>query len=435
MPTLAAAPPLSTPAGPPPPGRTAARFPAPSADPACDAPPAFDPPPFRPHRWLRGGHAQTLAAVYWPGTGPFLTPPPGAVAARHRVDLGDGDALALRETRPAGWSPGDPAAILVHGLGGSAGSPYMVRVAAKLAARGVRVFRLDHRTCGDGADLSRQTYHAGLSGDLRAAAWFVHGLSPGSPLGLAGFSMGGNIVLKALGEHAGAARAGGPGDEEPGCEEEEDPGADGPRPAPAGAAHPRALPEVPLRGFAANPAVDLAACCDSLTGPVQRFYDRHFAKYLTAHVANSPRVCPDRVAALLAARPRRIRDFDAAVTVPGWRFGSVERYYARASAAPLVGQISAPTLILSSADDPLVPAEVVANLTPGPGVRVHVAAAGGHLGYIARPARRGESGGDPDRRWLDWRVVDWLTDPATPGGTAGGRGEAAHTRRRAAAPR
>ena len=419
MPTLAA---------PPPPGRTAARFDVrPGPDVPSAAPPAFDPPPFRPHRLLRGGHAQTLAAVYWPGTGPFLTAPPGTATARHRVDLGDGDALALRETRPAGWSPGDPAAILVHGLGGSAGSPYMVRVAAKLADRGVRVFRLDHRTCGDGADLSRQTYHAGLSGDLRAAAWFVHGLSPGSPLGLAGFSMGGNIVLKALGEHAGAARAGGPGEEG----EEEDPEADGPRPAPAGAAHPRALPEVPLRGFAANPAVDLAACCDSLTGPVQRFYDRHFAKYLTAHVANSPRVCPDRVAALLAARPRRIRDFDAAVTVPGWRFGSVERYYARASAAPLVGQIAAPTLILSSADDPLVPAEVVANLTPGPGVRVHVAAAGGHLGYIARTA-----GADPDRRWLDWRVVDWLTGPAAaPDRDAVVRGEPEAARRLAASPR
>ena len=365
--------------------------------------PAFDPPPFRPHRLLRGAHAQTLAAVYWPGTGPFRTPAAGVRAARHRVDLGDGDALALHDTRPPDWAVGDPLALLAHGLGGSAESPYMVRVAAKLAGRGVRVFRLDHRTCGAGADLSRHPYHAGLSGDLRAAAWFLcgpAGLCPGSPLGLAGFSMGGNIVLKALGEHAGAATAAG-GPDEAGE-------ARGPRPAP----HPRALPDVPLRGIAVNPAVDLAACCDSLTGPVQRFYDRHFAKYLTAHVANSPRVCPERVAALLAARPRRIRDFDAAVTVPNWRFGSVDHYYARESAAPLVGQIQAPTLILSADDDPLVPADVVANLTPGPGVRLHVCDGGGHLGYIARGPRRGETNPDADRRWMDWRVVDWLTAPA-----------------------
>ena len=377
---------------------------------------------------LRGGHAQTLAAVYWPGTGPFLAPAPGVRAARHRVDLGDGDALALHDLRPPDWALGDPIALLVHGLGGSADSPYMVRIASKLVDRGVRAFRLDHRTCGAGADLSRQPYHAGLSCDVRAAAWFLAGLCPGSALGLAGFSMGGNMVLKALGEHAGAASAGASdervpggaaaalgdealGDEALGDERLPEEAADGaPHPH---APHPRALPEVPLRGVAVNPAVDLAACCDSLTGPVQRFYDRHFAKYLTRHVANSPRVCPQQVAALLAARPRRIRDFDAAVTVPGWRFGSVDHYYARESAAPLVAQIGAPTLILSSADDPLVPADVVQKLTPGPGVRVHVCEGGGHLGYIARGPGRGDSGADPDRRWLDWRVVDWLTAPAS----------------------
>ena len=385
--------------------------------PAPARPPAFDPPPFRPHRMLRGGHAQTLAAVYWPGTGPFLAPAPGVRTARHRVDLGDGDALALHDLRPPDWVLGDPIALLVHGLGGSADSPYMVRIASKLVARGVRAFRLDHRTCGAGADLSRQPYHAGLSCDVRAAAWFLAGLCPGSPLGLAGFSMGGNMVLKALGEHAGAASAGapdGPGadgaDDALGDERLPDGVADG-APDPH-APHPRALPEVPLRGVAVNPAVDLAACCDSLTGPVQRFYDRHFAKYLTRHVANSPRVCPQQVAALLAARPRRIRDFDEAVTVPGWRFGSVDHYYARESAAPLVAQIGAPTLILSSADDPLVPADVVQKLTPGPGVRVHVCEGGGHLGYIARGPFDSDANPDLDRRWLDWRVVDWLTAPA-----------------------
>ncbi len=137
----------------------------------------------------------------------------------------------------------------MHGLGGTADSPYMVRTAAKLVDRGVRAFRMDHRTCGAGADLSRQPYHAGLSGDVRAAAWFLcgpGGLCPGSPLGLAGFSMGGNMVLKALGEHAAAGEPGeAPGDGVIGG----DVLGDG-RVASSHAPHPGALPDVPLRGVA-----------------------------------------------------------------------------------------------------------------------------------------------------------------------------------------
>ncbi|WP_165700565.1 YheT family hydrolase [Alienimonas californiensis] len=391
--------------------------------------PAFDPPPFRPHRLLRGGHAQTLAAVYWTGTAPFLAPLPGARFRRHRVDLGDGDALALHDLTPPDWSLGDPVALLVHGLGGSADSPYMVRIAAKLAALGVRAVRMDHRTCGAGADFSRQPYHAGLSGDVRAAAWFLcgpGGLCPGSPLGLAGFSMGGNMVLKTLGEHAEAQRAGsgaagdptGNASDDPTGSGSDDRPADAPGDGPAGAVpgappdaqHPWALPDVPLRGVVVNPAADLAACCDSLTGPVQRFYDRYFAKHLTRHVANTPTICSRRVRDLLNARPRNMRDFDAAVTVPGWRYESVDHYYARESAAPLVRRIDAPTLILSAEDDPLVPAEVVRGLTPGAGVTIHVCEGGGHLGYIASEPRGDHP--DADRRWMDWRVVDWLTAPA-----------------------
>ncbi|MFH5804475.1 YheT family hydrolase, partial [Alienimonas sp. DA493] len=384
--------------------------------------PAFDPPPFQPHRLLRGGHAQTLAAVYWTGTAPFLAPLPGARFRRHRVDLGDGDALALHDLTPADWSLGDPVVLLVHGLGGSADSPYMVRIAAKLADRGVRAVRMDHRTCGAGADLSRQPYHAGLSGDVRASAWFLcgpGGLCPGSPLGLAGFSMGGNMVLKTLGEHAEAERAGsGPPDRNAAEPDVGSPGAGepgtGPPEVPPGtpphAQHPWALPDVPLRGVAVNPAADLAACCDSLTGPVQRFYDRYFAKHLTRHVTTATRVCGQQVRALEKARPRRIRDFDAAVTVPGWRYESVDHYYARESAAPLVRRIDAPTLILTAEDDPLVPADVVRGLTPGAGVHIHVCEGGGHLGYIAREPRGDHP--DADRRWMDWRVVDWLTAPA-----------------------
>lgn len=376
MPTLA-----------PPPVAPAAPFGA--ADlvlPGPAVPASYDPPPFEPHPALRGGHGQTLAGVFWGGREESAVSP-GTVAAKHTVDLGDGDAAALHEDRPPAWRPGDPAALLVHGLGGCRNSPYMVRIARKLAARGVRSFRLDHRTCGEGAELSARPYHAGLSADVRAALADVHALCPGSALGVAGFSMGGNMVLKALGEHARAGRPGG------------DPS--------------HRLPDVPLRAVAVNPAADLAACCAYLTGPMQRFYDWRFARYLVKHVAGSPNVCRRQIADLLKANPRRIAGFDAALTVPAWGFDDVAHYYAAESAAPLAGSISAatPTLALTAADDPLVPASVVENLPPAPGLTTYVARGGGHLGFIARAGRHLP---DPDRRWMDWRVVDWLTAAAGP---------------------
>ena len=382
------APPALPTLAPPPPVAAADPTPVPAVAPRF----GYDPPRFRPHAGLRGGHAQTLAGVFWAGREEFPAPA-GATAATHTVDLGDGDAAALHETRPPRWRPAAGAALLVHGLGGCRNSPYMVRIAAKLAARGVRAFRLDHRTCGDGAALSARTYHAGLSADVRAALAAVHALCPDSPLGVAGFSMGGNMVLKALGEHGAAARGGDP-------------------------AH--RLPDVPLRAVAVNPAADLAACCAYLTGPMQRFYDWRFARYLVKHVAGSPNVCRDRVAELLKANPRRIAGFDAALTVPAWGFDDVQHYYAAESAAPLAEHIGAatPTLALTAADDPLVPASVVDALPDAAGLTKYIAAGGGHLGFIARRRRGGRRGeaycGDPDRRWMDWRVVDWLTAAAGP---------------------
>ena len=337
--------------------RTPAAVPARSP---ASAAAVFDPPPFRAHPLLRGGHAQTVGAVYFGGRA--ATPPGGTRS--EVLALPDGDAVALHHDVPRGWRPGDPAAVLVHGLAGSHASHYMIRIARKLADRGVRAVRMDLRGAGSVAGHSRRPYHAGISADLRAVFDRVAALCPGSPLGVAGFSMGGNLVLKTLGEDPGGL--------------------------PAGVAAAAAF----------NPAVDLAECCDSLTSPLQRLYDRKFARYLLEHVRTLH-------GGAAADRPppelRRIREFDEAVTVPAWRFGTVERYYAEASSAPLVRDIAVPTLVVSSRDDPLIPARLFDTLDPGPNVTVHLTDRGGHLGYIAA-----SGGPDPDRRWMDWRVVDWL---------------------------
>lgn len=323
-------------------------------------------PAFRPHPLLRSGHAQTLAANFLHGA-----PKARTAESTHYVPLPDGDHVVLHDDRPIGWQAGDGAALLLHGLGGCHASPYLVRAARKLEARGVRTFRMDYRTCGAGLALASRPYHAGLSEDAAEALRFIERLCPGSPLGLAGYSMGGNVALRTLG------------------------------------AHPGELPESLVRAVVVNPPVDLAESCDYLTGPIQRLYDRHFAKSLTRHVARHGGFA-ETSRELFASRVVRIREFDERFTVPRWGFGTVEEYYATASAARFVKRITVPTLILHSLDDPLVPGQMFEALERSDAVTLHLTTHGGHLGFI------GVGGVDPDRRWMDWRIVDWLTGRVGP---------------------
>jgi predicted alpha/beta-fold hydrolase len=83
-------------------------------------------------------------------------------------------------------------------------------------------------------------------------------------------------------------------------------------------------------------------------------------------------------------------------------FGTAENYYATASSLALLPRIKLPTVILAAADDPLIPARVLATASLPPAARLHMTDHGGHLGFIGR------RGVDADRRWMDWRVVDWV---------------------------
>ncbi|MGC1273641.1 MAG: alpha/beta fold hydrolase [Planctomycetaceae bacterium] len=323
-------------------------------------------PPFRPHPLLRSGHAQTLAANYLHGA-----PKTRTAEAVHHVQLEDGDHVVLHDDRPASWRPGAPAALLLHGLAGSHRSAYLVRAARKLNDRNVRTFRMDYRTCGAGLELATRPYHAGLSNDAAASLWFIAKECLDSPIGLVGYSMGGNVALKTLGEH------------------------------------PHTLPDTLTRAAVVNPAIDLAVCCNYLTGPIQRLYDRHFARALTQHVSQHASFTEfHRELRMLPVRT--IRDFDERFTVPHWGFGTVEEYYRAASAAQFVKQITVPTLMLHSRDDPLVPMQPFDTLDRSDAVTLHVSEHGGHLGFI------GVGGVDPDRRWMDWRIVDWLTGRVGP---------------------
>jgi predicted alpha/beta-fold hydrolase len=323
-------------------------------------------PPFRPHPLLASGHAQTLAGV-------FLPSPARAYRARqHRLTLCDGDMIVLHDDCPAGWRSGDRAALLIHGLAGCHSSGYMRRTAHKLGGRGIRAFRMDLRGCGAGQGLAHQPYHSGRSEDAAAAIEALARIVPDSPLTLVGFSLGGNITLKLAGELG-----------------------------------PRACGNLDSL-MAICPPVDLAVCSRQIQKRSNRPYDRYFVALLLRQLDERRRRLPAAPTGRLARRPRSLWEFDDSFTAVVCGFGTADNYYACASSAPWIARIELPTLILSARDDPMIPPDCLERIDLPPAVRLHMSDRGGHLGFVGR------GGVDADRRWMDWRVVDWVAAAGVP---------------------
>jgi predicted alpha/beta-fold hydrolase len=317
---------------------------------------SLDPSPFRPFPFLRNPHAQTLLGHLMPG--PHLAFPTQV----RTVALADGDRLAVHENVPRDWRDDQGVVIVVHGLGGSHRSGYMLRLAKRFLQHGCRVLRVDLRGAGAGAGLARQTYHAGCSSDLRVVVIDVHQRNPGSEIVLVGMSLGGNIVLKLAGE-AGA-------DPVPG-----------------------------LRAVAAmGPPIDLERCAFLMA---QRpFYDRYFARNLVKQVRWHQRHFPEVILPDFPRRPT-MRQFDDLLTAPRWGFADALDYYRRASALPVLSQVRVPAFILTARDDPFIAVESFEDLPRCDGLEVHIAEHGGHLGFLGRDGGGGF-------RWAERRVFEWV---------------------------
>ncbi|MEZ6046772.1 MAG: alpha/beta fold hydrolase [Planctomycetaceae bacterium] len=317
-------------------------------------------PIFQPARLLRNPHLQTI----WPSLWMESLPPYKAI--QHRIDLADGDQIVLHDDQPADWQQGDPVVLMTHGLTGSFESSYLVRLAHKLNERGFRTFRKDLRNCGAGFGLARYPYHAGRSHDLLASIDHIHELSPHSPISLVGYSLSGNIVLRTLAEE------------------------------------PDQLPPHLVTAVAVNPPVDLYRSVQALNTLLGRFYDRYFTRRLVKHIRLLAESNPIHDQIKFKSVPRTIYQLDDAYTAPMSGFDSAEHYYAETSSRKILNRIKLPSLVLTADDDPLIPVEMFSGLESHPAVTLHVAPHGGHLGY------RGKQGADPDRHWMDWRILEWL---------------------------
>ena len=310
--------------------------------------------------WLPGRHARTM----W---GRFLRRTPPLPTRIERWETSDDDFIDLvRLGAPAG----SPRLLLLHGLEGTPRSHYARGLFLESARRGWAANLLVFRGCGPELNRARRFYHSGETGDLDDVVRRLLAEDPGAPLLLAGVSLGGNVLLKWLGEQEGNAPA-----------------------AVAGAA-------------AVSVPFDLARAARHIDRGFAKVYQHHFLQSLRRKALAKLARYPDLVERDRLAAARTIYAFDDAVTAPVHGFASADDYYSRSSSIRFVARIRVPTLLLSAADDPFLPPEVleeVENIAASNAfLEVEFPRLGGHVGFVA--------GRNPFRPfyYAEWRVAEFL---------------------------
>ena len=315
-------------------------------------------PPFRPESWLSNCHLQTILPFFKRGNAKPYS------ATKHVVMLRDGDRLVIHDDQPENWITGDRIAILLHGLVGCHGSPYIVRCADKLQQHGIRTFRVDMRGFGDSTLISRSHLHGGCSPDLDDVIDCVHRHSPLSKISVIGFSIGGNVTLKAAGDW----------------------GANPP-------------PQVDSL-FVVSPPVDLGRTSSNLRQGGNRIYELYFMRRLRKHLAYRRRKVKGLADNGLNPLPDRLLQFDDEFVAPVLGYSGAREYYAECSSGPLLKNVTVPTIILTSEDDPIVPFDIYQDFEFSKHVNLVSTKQGGHLGFFGKSRR------DPDSHWMDWRITD-----------------------------
>ena len=322
-------------------------------------------PPFRPHRWIAGGHLQSVMTLRARGL-KALKPTIRWVA------LADGDRLAMLDDAPESWTPGDASLLIVHGLCGCSAASYMLRLASRFTGQGVRVFRLNLRGCGEGVGAAKNITHAGRSADVTAALETIAELTHAGPISAVGVSLGGNQLLRAMGL-AGTGTTDVP---------------------------PQWLDRI-HRIAAISPPIDLKLCSDNMERRLLRPYNRYFIRYLLERAPEGLRDNPI-VTAALHRLPRTMRELDERVTAPLAGFKDAIDYYDRTAAHQVLGDIQVPTLILAASDDPIVPVscfDLAARSTWSDSIRLIITRGGGHVGFIGRGKQR---------HWMDGLLERWF---------------------------
>ena len=301
--------------------------------------------PYEAPWWLPGGHLQTIAAAF--------APAPRVAWRRERWDTPDGDFIELDWAGDAG-----PLLALFHGLEGGSSSHYARSIAAGALRIGWRCVVPHFRGCSGAINRLPRAYHSGDSDELD---WILRRLQPDCA---AGVSLGGNVLLKWLGER-GAQAAG-----------------------------------LLRRAAAISAPLDLAASGGALDrGVNRRLYTRLFLVTMKAKAYARITLHRTPIDERRLARARTLHEFDEIVTAPLHGFRNADDYWARASSAPWLEHIRVPTLVLNAQNDPFLPraALLAATRKASSDVVLEFPQAGGHAAFPGRG------------RWLASRLLEFLT--------------------------
>jgi hypothetical protein len=310
---------------------------------------------FKPPWWLPGAHLQTL----FPHIFRRRSPPP---LRRERIELDDGDFIDID------WTPDrdGPLVVLLHGLEGSVRSHYAAGLMNSLGGCGLQVAMLNFRGCSGEPNRLPRSYHSGDTGDIDTFLRLLYRRFPQRPLYTVGVSLGGNVLLKWLGEH------------------------------------PRQ--DMVAKAVAVSVPFELNKAALRLQSGLSRLYQYHLLRKLRASTrAKAARMTLPVPVERLSAMTT-FRAFDDQVTAPLHGFKGVDDYYRRSSSRQYLATIVTPTVILQARDDPFMTADAIPGHTElGPGVRLELSRCGGHVGFV--------SGKWPwkARYWLDQRICDILS--------------------------
>jgi len=320
---------------------------------------------YRPAWWIPGAHLRTL----W---GKFMRRSVRPSTRTERWPTPDDDFLDLhRIDAPAGA----PRLLILHGLEGTVRSHYAGGLLHEAQRRGWAADLLIFRSCGDEPNRALRLYHSGETSDLDFVVRGLIASDPTRPLLIVGVSLGGNVLLKWLGEQ--------------------------------GTRTPRQL----LSAAAVSVPFDLARGSRYLDRGFSRLYQAHFLRSLRRKALEKSARFPEAIRPDVVLRPRTLYEFDDLVTAPVHGFRDADDYYARSSSLPYLARIRVRTLLLSARDDPFLPAAVLDEVREiareNPSLQAEFVEHGGHVGFI--------SGSLPWRPlyYAEWRVAEFLASAMT----------------------
>ena len=316
--------------------------------------------PFRPRRPFTGGHAQTIAGNYLSRRN--LLPP-----AEERLFRVEPEVQVLCHCHWQRERANAMTVIIVHGLEGSSNSQYVIGTGSKAWTAGMNVVRMNMRNCGNTETLGPTLYNSSMSHDVGAIAETLITGDGLQKLAFVGYSMGGNLVLKLLGEW----------------------GQDAP-------------PQVKA-GVGVSPAMDLAPSADALHDPANRIYEWKFLYGLRKRMQRKAELYPGHYDVRYLRGLRSLRQFDDQITARYCGFRDADDYYARAASSRVLERIAVPTLVLHAQDDPFIRVlpETAEKLLRNPHITYIETAHGGHCAFLA--AANGYDG-----RWAERQSIAFL---------------------------